>query len=84
MRAAVDSLTPILLEHLAYLPESVPVVLYLLDNRFFKALNENGDLSSITRSQEDRAFYFKSWRENKDFGPDQNAQNSQSNFRGKN
>ncbi len=56
-RAAVDSLIPILLEHLACLPESVPVVLYLLDNSCIKALNENGNLSSITRSQEDRAFY---------------------------
>jgi hypothetical protein len=29
---AVDSLIPILTEHLACLPESVPIVLYLLDN----------------------------------------------------
>ncbi len=35
-RAAVDSLLPILEEQLACLPESFPVVLYLLDNSCFQ------------------------------------------------
>jgi hypothetical protein len=56
-RAAVDSLLSILEEHLACLPESVPVVLYLLDNSCFKAINENGDLVSIIRSEEDGIFH---------------------------
>jgi hypothetical protein len=71
----VDSLIPILLEHLAYLPEYVPVVLYLLDNSCFKALNETGDLSSITRRTGLSIWLatLEARRENKDFGPNQNA-----------
>jgi uncharacterized membrane protein YgcG len=56
-RAAVDSLLPILEEQLAFLPESVPVVLYLLDNSCFRAINENGDLVAITRSEDDGLFH---------------------------
>jgi hypothetical protein len=56
-RAAVDSLLPILEEQLAYLPESVPIILYLLDNSCFKAINENGDLVAITRSEVDGLFH---------------------------
>jgi hypothetical protein len=56
-RAAVDSLLPILEEQLAFLPESVPVILYLLDNSCFKAINEDGDLVAITRSEVDGLFH---------------------------
>jgi hypothetical protein len=56
-RAAVDSLLPILEDQLACLPDSVPVILYLLDNSCFKAINENGDLIAITRSEEDGLFH---------------------------
>jgi hypothetical protein len=53
----VESLLHILEEQLACLPESVPVVLYLLDNSCLKAINENGDLVAITRSEEDGLFH---------------------------
>jgi hypothetical protein len=56
-RAAVDLLLPILEEQLACLPETVPVVLYLLDNSCFRAINENGDLVAITRPEEDGMFH---------------------------
>jgi hypothetical protein len=56
-RAAVDSLLPILEEQLACLPDSVPIILYLLDNSCFRAINENGDLIAITRSEEDGLFH---------------------------
>jgi hypothetical protein len=55
--AAVDSLLPILEDQLACLPDSVPVILYLLDNSCFRAINENGDLIAITRSEEDGLFH---------------------------
>jgi hypothetical protein len=55
--AAVDSLLQILEDQLACLPDSVPVILYLLDNSCFKAINENGDLNAITRSEEDGLFH---------------------------
>jgi hypothetical protein len=53
----VESLLHILEGQLACLPESVPVVLYLLDNSCLKAINENGDLVTITRSKEDGLFH---------------------------
>ncbi len=53
----MDSLLPILEDQLACLPDSVPVVLYLLDNSCFRAINENGDLIAITRSEEDGLFH---------------------------
>ncbi len=53
----MDSLLPILEEQLACLPDSVPVVLYLLDNSCFKAINENGNLVAITRLEEDGLFH---------------------------
>jgi hypothetical protein len=56
-RAAVDSLLPILEDQLACLPDSVPVIFYLLDNSCFRAINENGDLIAITRSEEDGLFH---------------------------
>jgi hypothetical protein len=56
-KAAVDALLTILAENLARLPESVPVIIYRLDNSFFKALNKNGDLVSFTRSKKDKLFH---------------------------
>jgi hypothetical protein len=47
----------LILEHLACLPDSVPVVLYLLGDSCFKAINVNGDLVSITRSEVDGLFH---------------------------
>jgi hypothetical protein len=54
---AVDALLPILVENLSMLPESVPVIIYCLDNSCFKALNKNGDLVSFTRSKKDHLFH---------------------------
>jgi hypothetical protein len=51
-KAAVDALLPILTENLGKLPESVPVILYCLDNSAFKAMNSKGDLVSFTRLAE--------------------------------
>jgi hypothetical protein len=56
-KSAVDALLPILAENLARLPESVPIIIYCLDNSCFKALNKNGDLVSFTRSKKDKLFH---------------------------
>jgi hypothetical protein len=56
-KSAVDALLPILTENLARLPESVPIIIYCLDNSCFKALNKNGDLVSFTRSKKDKLFH---------------------------
>ncbi len=56
-KAAVDALLPILTENLAKLPESVPVILYCLDNSCFKAMNKNGDLVSFTRLKKDQQYH---------------------------
>jgi hypothetical protein len=56
-KSAVDALLPILMENLARLPESVPIIIYCLDNSCFKALNKNGDLVSFTRSKKDKLFH---------------------------
>ncbi len=53
----VDALLPIMAENLARLPESVPVILYCLDNSCFKALNKNGDLVSFSRSKKDQLYH---------------------------
>jgi hypothetical protein len=56
-KAAVDALLPVLAENLSKLLESVPVILYCLDNSSFKALNKNGDLVSFTRSKKDQQYH---------------------------
>jgi hypothetical protein len=56
-KAAVDALLPILAENLGKLPESVPVILYCLDNSAFKAMNSKGDLVSFTRLKKDQQFH---------------------------
>jgi hypothetical protein len=53
----VDTLLPIMAENLARLPESVPVILYCLDNSCFKALNKNRDLVSFSRSKKDQLYH---------------------------
>jgi hypothetical protein len=53
----VDALLPIMAENLARLPESVPVILYCLDNSCFKAMNKNGDLVSFTKSKKDQLYH---------------------------
>jgi hypothetical protein len=53
----VDALLPILEENLGRLPESVPVILYCLDNSCFKAMNRNGDLLSFTKSKKDHLYH---------------------------
>jgi hypothetical protein len=44
-------------ENLGRLPESVPVILYCLDNSCFKAMNRNGDLLSFTKSKKDHLYH---------------------------
>jgi hypothetical protein len=39
------------------LDPSVPVILWCLDNSAFKALNQNGDLTSVTRLPKDKKFH---------------------------
>jgi len=56
-KAAVDALLPILTENLSKLPESIPVILYCLDNSFFKALNKNGHLVAFTCSKKDQQYH---------------------------
>jgi hypothetical protein len=56
-KAAMDALLPILTENLAKLPESVPIILYCLDNSCFKAFNKNGDLVSFTRLKKDQQYH---------------------------
>jgi hypothetical protein len=53
----MDALLPILEENLGRLPESVPVILYCLDNSCFKAMNRNGDLLSFTKSKKDHLYH---------------------------
>ncbi len=52
-KTAVDALLTILTENLRRLPESVPVILYCLDNSCFK----NGDLVSFTRLKKDQQYH---------------------------
>jgi hypothetical protein len=56
-KTAVDALLPILIENLGKLPESVPVILYCLDNSCFKAMNKNSELVSFTRLKKDQQYH---------------------------
>ncbi len=53
----MDALLPIMAENLARLPESVPVILYCLDNSCFKSMKKNGALLSFTKSKEDQLYH---------------------------
>jgi hypothetical protein len=53
----VDGLLPKLRELLDGLDPSVPVIIWCLDNSAFKALNQNGDLTSVTRLPTDKKFH---------------------------
>jgi hypothetical protein len=48
-KSGVDALIPTLQNQLKDIPESVPIVIYTLDNSCFKVLNENGNLVSLTK-----------------------------------
>ena len=54
---AVDTIAPQLQQVLSSIDKAVPVVLYCLDNSIFKATNADGDLISLTRSDEDRQYH---------------------------
>jgi hypothetical protein len=53
-KSGVDALIPTLQNQLKDIPESVPIVIYALDNSCLRALNENGDLGIFTKFEVDK------------------------------
>ena len=53
----VDALLPKLQKLLEGLDPSVPVILWCLDNSAFKVLNQNGDLTSVSRLAKNKKFH---------------------------
>ena len=56
-KSGVDALIPTLQNLLRDIPESVPIVIYALDNSCLRALNENGDLGIFTKFEVDKLFH---------------------------
>jgi hypothetical protein len=48
-KSGVEALIPTLQNLLRDIPESVPIVIYELDNSCLRALNENGDVGVFTK-----------------------------------